>query len=246
MTNEILKKDGWVRASSRSTHIGSASIRIGKAGMITLGSRCVIENNLDKCKEVIVWRNEKDPYKFGLEFLLEKREGSYKLVKNHHCTTMTRTFNAKSVINSNKVLKDISKKKEDIQRTFQLERKSENFFEFITRPGFENSKISAQITDIPAHLSGIYRCKNDLGETKYIGSGRIRKEALSALSKSNNSFTVIEYSEIENRDKAYDWERYFQQRHVDEFGELPEFNKVFAPDKNTGINSFDLNLGEAL
>ena len=36
---------------------------------------------------------------------------------------------------------------------------------------------------------------------------------------------------LEDRDKAYDWERFHQERHREKFGELPRYNKVLAPKK---------------
>ena len=96
-------------------------------------------------------------------------------------------------------------------------------------PNFEYSVQFSDIKSIDSSLSGIYRCLDSHENVVYIGSGLIKNEATNAQKKCETQFKYVEYSVIPNRDDAYTWERYYQEKHIKVFGDLPMYNKVLAP-----------------
>ena len=208
---------------------------------ICFGADSIRSNNLEQKKSVQFKIDKSNPYVLGFEFRDESHkdiEDSYKLVQaggrsRSKDGTATRQCSASALYRQNKQLKSISECEDKSERVFTLkpydEKKSIFFIELT--PSFEFSVDFSEIRSIPRDKTGIYRCYNTHEEVVYIGSGLIAQEAIQAQKKSKDQFKFIEYSLIEDRDKAYDWERFHQESHREKFGELPRYNKVLAPKK---------------
>ena len=89
-------------------------------------------------------------------------------------------------------------------------------------PAFEN-KRARESKDLPEG-NGIYRYKRG-GEVVYIGRGDIRKR-LQEPQRKEWDFDLIEYSMIQNPDDQVKWEDFWIERHKEENGKLPIYNRV--------------------
>lgn len=92
-------------------------------------------------------------------------------------------------------------------------------------PAFETSVLRSEYQKINAELCGIYRYVNKEHEIVYIGKGNIRKR-LSENQREGWDFVKIEYSQIEDDEKAYEWELFWIDKYESEKGRIPIYNQI--------------------
>ena len=73
-------------------------------------------------------------------------------------------------------------------------------------------------------ISGIYSCYDKYDNLIYIGSGKIKQRALARQKAAGEDLARVEYSVIENRKVAFNWEKYHLDRYKERFGKLPLMN----------------------
>ena len=78
---------------------------------------------------------------------------------------------------------------------------------------------------IPENALGIYRYIDINGLIIKIGEGLIKTRAKDS-DRSDWSIHEIQYSILTSKDDCLNWENYYIQRHVDEFGQLPLYNSI--------------------
>jgi hypothetical protein len=92
-------------------------------------------------------------------------------------------------------------------------------------PAFENQIKRDDAKNIPVDIKGIYRYL-DTGRIVYIGKGNI-KTRLNSSERGNWKFDLIEYSIINDDEKAFEWENYWIEKYKDENkGQLPTYNLI--------------------
>ena len=96
-------------------------------------------------------------------------------------------------------------------------------------PAFEHYIEPHDIDKLEHEAAGIYRYRNERGEIIYIGSGKIR-DRFEAPEREKWRIVRIEYSIVTDRQRAYQWERYWHDQFEGEFGRLPAYNLAIAPD----------------
>lgn len=203
----------------------------------TFGATFIRNNKLEDMMSVKILQDPEDPYFYAFQFI-EKHShevsGAYKLTRSAHSATATRQCNAKAVINSSKQLSSIRDSLEREQKAFDIKPydKHKNIYCVSLTPSFEFCLPFSDIKNINKDITGIYRCLDENEAVIYIGSGFIKQEAINAQQKSKeHRFKFIEYSIINDREAAFDWEYYHQKSYTKKFGNLPILNKVYAPYK---------------
>jgi len=94
-------------------------------------------------------------------------------------------------------------------------------------PAFEEAIAPSEINRLGSSAKGIYRYRggNDGEEVIYIGKGSIRDRFLQEPTRRNWDVTRIEYSIVQDDQKAYEWEAWWIQRFRKENNGLrPRFN----------------------
>lgn len=220
----------WKKIDHDRTRLYGDKITVRENGL-TWGAAFIRKYNLHSKRGVNFFSSEDDPYKLGFEFIDILQQGSLKLTGSDNSNTATRQVNAKALISNSKLLSRIKDYPNREERTFNI-KKDEDVFYIQLNPCFEYSVQFSEIRSIKKTIKGIYRCLDSKENVVYIGSGIIHDEALTAQKKCETQFKYIEYSIIENRDAAFDWERYHQLEHKKIYGDLPYYNKVLAPQKN--------------
>ncbi len=97
-------------------------------------------------------------------------------------------------------------------------------------PAFETKAPRESSEDIPSDLCGIYRYVRESGEVVYIGRGNIRQRLTEPVRK-DWDFDVIEYSRLDNPNNQLTWETYWIDRHEEQNGKRPFYNKISGIDK---------------
>ncbi len=228
--------NNWQRIKHDRLNPKGELISITNQG-ITFSAQFIRQNNLLEKDAVAILKGE-DDFKLGFEFLDEVESCSYKLIiSSGRDKTATRQCNAGAIIKNSKLLSKIRDLPDREDRSFKVEKDKDGFFFIRLAPNFEYMVPFSDIKTIDSEKSGIYRCLDSTERVVYIGSGYIKTEATNAQKKCETQFKYIEYSVIPNRDDAYTWERYYQEKHKKEFGDLPMYNKVLAPNKNVQLIS---------
>lgn len=96
-------------------------------------------------------------------------------------------------------------------------------------PTFEDSIRPSEITRLTGNEKGIYRYRggNDGSEIVYIGKGAIKDRFLLEEERKGWDITNIEYSIIEDDQKALEWESYWIEHfRKSNNGRLPHFNRI--------------------
>ena len=96
-------------------------------------------------------------------------------------------------------------------------------------PAFEESLAPSEIKALSSDLKGIYRYLggDDGQEIVYIGKGDIKGRFQQESVRKNWGVHRIEYSVIGDDQQAYEWERWWIERHKKEHnGRRPRYNKV--------------------
>ncbi len=95
------------------------------------------------------------------------------------------------------------------------------------QPMFEQSRTDTE--NLPTGVRGIYRLifKNNI---VYIGKGIIRDRV--AQHKTRFSFDEIQFSEIDSEKEMFQWEAFYLEEYVREFGVKPEYNRIMGQSTN--------------
>lgn len=160
-------------------------------------------------------------YKFYLQFSVERKTGSFSLMKsnkrNQGCTTRSQSF-----ISEHKILKDLTEKRKRNENRFEIFYcKHEKIFYFFVLPCFEN--IVVDMKNLP-DVSGIYKYSNKNGETIYYGSGSV-KERFRSPERKTWDIAKIEYSIIKKKEDQQRFENFHLKQFNQKFGRLPIFNQ---------------------
>jgi|TARA_B110000438_G_C15614236_1_gene563596 hypothetical protein len=228
-----MKKINWKTISSENMPIAGEYLSISSAG-ITFNAEFVRNKKL-LAKKAVKFFTDDGQYFFGFEFLDDKEPWSFTFREtNLKTTTATRTCNAGGLISQSKVLSNIKKEPLRRDRIFEIQEDATNpgMFYVELKPGFEFTTEFSNIKNVPNDVTGIYRCLDQEEKVVYIGSGLVKAESLAAQKKSGAQFKFVEYSPVADRDKAYKWERHYQEEYKKQFGVLPTFNKILAPQRS--------------
>lgn len=79
--------------------------------------------------------------------------------------------------------------------------------------------------EVPSGSKGIYRYVRHNGDVVYIGKGNIKDRLLSP-ERSSWDFDYVEYSEIEDSNEQYKWEKWWIDDYEQDKGELPIYNRI--------------------
>lgn len=137
---------------------------------------------------------------------------------------------AKGIVSSNDWIKAVAG--QDIaNRKFELRRYDGEVrgWSIQLMPAFEKSVVPSEIQRLESAEKGIYRYRGgDSGdEVIYIGKGSVRDRFQQESQRKGWEVSRIEYSIMEDDQKAYEWEAFWLRRFQDESdGCLPRFNQV--------------------
>lgn len=179
-------------------------------------------NNLEGKEFVLIYINE-DAHVVGFKFIENAEDHALSVTLDGGSSRgMGRVTEARSIINDYDWIKNAHKLNPN---KFEVRfKKSERMFVINIRPSFEKAASDPML--IPNNTRGIYRYyKDDM--VIYIGRGRIRERFQEKGSKSWG-VTSIEYSIIDEENDQKIWESFYLKQFEEEFGRLPEQNKVSA------------------
>ncbi|MDC1484118.1 hypothetical protein N8230_01140 [Gammaproteobacteria bacterium] len=227
-----MSKIKWKEFKHERMSMNGPYVSITDQGL-TVGASAIEEFGMEAMNAVILMFSE-DNLKLGLRFLEKPVMNSYKLIcpAAARCNkSNTRQINCKAAITGNKLLSKLRDSKDREGRSFpaKKDKDSSDILYIELAPSFEYSIEFSDLKSIDNDLSGIYRCLDGHESVVYIGSGKIKTEAINAQKKCSTSFKYIEYSIITDRGEAFSWERYHQEDHIKKHGSLPFYNKVLAP-----------------
>lgn len=206
---------------------------------ICFGASAIRSYDLEDKKSVQFQIDPNNPYILGFKFHDSSHkdlEDSYKLVianGSRKDRTATRQCSSAALYRQHKQLRSISEAELKSERVFLLKEfsKKDSIYYIELTPSFEYSAEFSEIRMVPKDAIGIYRIYDKHEQIVYIGSGYISSRAIDAQKRSNDQFKFIEYSLLDNAEKAMEWERFHQERFVEKNGDLPKYNKIYAPKK---------------
>tara|TARA_B110000495_G_C22823202_1_gene480470 strand:- start:16 stop:696 length:681 start_codon:yes stop_codon:yes gene_type:complete len=211
----------------------SKTLTISKSG-IGFSAKFMKSNNLEEKESIIFFSDPENIYKLGFEFLDELGgPGTLSLMKaGRKGTTSGRTVKATELISKMRILQEIQKNPIKQNRTFEIKNKKEDpaIFYIDLIPCFEFKKKMEHVGDLDDSAKGIYRYKNSGDTIIYIGKGSIKERARSP-ERREWGINLIEYSIIEDGDKAYEWEDYYLEKYFEEHGAKPSFNIIMGHGK---------------
>lgn len=226
----IKSENNWKRIQHERLNPKGELISITNQGL-TFSAEFIKQHELQDKKAVAILKGD-DDFKLGFEFLDEVETCSYKLVIcSGRGNTATRQCNAGAIIKNNKLLSKIRDLPNREDRSFKVKKDQDGIYFIKLDPSFEYMVPFSDIKGIDSQISGIYQCLDSHENVVYIGSGFIKDEAVAAQQKCKTQFKYIEYSIIKERDDAYSWEHYYQQKHMEVYGDLPMYNRILAPKK---------------
>jgi hypothetical protein len=120
-------------------------------------------------------------------------------------------------IHANKSLKQFTPEWNNIERQYEIS----------LAPSFEIRVYDK--SQLPSDAIGVYRYLRQ-NRVVYIGKGNIRDRA-NSLERSSWDYDTIEYSMVHDDIDILKWEKFWLDRHNEEFGRLPEYNKISGIDK---------------
>ena len=214
VSSKYIEYDEYITVSKNGLYFSAAFIK---------------NNNLDQCKNVLLFTFDENNYKFGMEFSTEdKIEGGFALVRtgrNRHETTNACMTAARSFIQELLPLKKLvrasstSGKKNRFPIAYD---KIEKCFTFSIIPVFE---YNATIDSIPDQVYGIYRYLNEMGEIIYIGKGNIKNRAKS-IDRQEWGIKTVEYSILNDPEERSKYEAIHIRDFEDRKGAKPPFNAI--------------------
>ena len=133
---------------------------------------------------------------------------------------------AKGLVNSKAWIKSMA----DIsvfnasQRSFEIKKHTKvNAWCIQLMPGFECSVESEEIGTL-GDKKGIYRYRNSRNEIIYIGKGIIRDRFQQEPNRREWNIKLVQYSEVDGDEKAYEAEEYWIGQYLKEHGCIPPMN----------------------
>lgn len=203
---------------------------INKSGL-SFSASFIKKEKLESAQGVKFFVDDEDPYYLGFIFTHDSSApNTLSLMASGRSKGGSAgvTIKAAELINKSIVLKSIQNMPNKLDRTFEIAfDKKQKIYSIHLRPNFEITVNWSDKNRIPDSFSGIYRYLDNNGQTLYIGKGNIKARALSS-DRAQWGVTKIQYSVIENDEKAYYWENYYLDRFVSINGAKPPFNVIMG------------------
>lgn len=187
---------------------------------IGFNSQFILQSNLQDESRTTIFI-DRDNWQLAFKFHSDVADkDSYALAKDGK---NARTFQSSALMKEHPWIAAIGRLGQHRARQFQPQWDNLNQLWVITLcPAFE-SRVSSK-SDIPSNARGIY-CYKQADEVVYIGRGIIRSRANSP-DREDWDFETIEYSLIEDPKQQERWETYWLDRHAEQCGKLPLYNRI--------------------
>ena len=171
---------------------------------------------------------DEDNYKLGFKFHNQENDPNSLRLYSDGISKSNRVVSARQLMNDYKWIAAISKLPAVLNKRFTAVWDNiDKIWVVSLCPSFENIVSSESRLN---NTTGIYRYKRG-DEVVYIGKGNIRSR-IGSPDRGDWEFDTIEYSIIEDSNLQSKWESYWLDRHAEEFGKMPVYNKVNAPKSN--------------
>lgn len=206
--------------SQKRNDLPQVSIRVD-----TLAFNAAFTNKaqLAKYRKVTILVDEED-YKLGFKFHNQEDDTNSLTLYSDGISKSNRVVSARQLMNDYKWIAAISKFPLILNKRFTADWNNiEQMWIISLCPTFENT-ISSE-SELQG-VTGIYRYKQG-DEIVYIGKGNIRSR-INSPERTDWHFETIEYSIIKDVSDQSKWESYWLDRHANQFGQLPFYNKIKA------------------
>ena len=203
-----------------------AVFTINKTG-IYFSAEFIRKFGLQKMEGITFLKDDDDPYFLGFKFRDSLRyPNTLALQANGRDTVSGLMIKGSELISKSPVLQRIQKSLNKSDRTFELtyEKQGDYYFTFL-RPIFELIVNWENRNTIPDDARGIYRYVDKNEQVLYIGKGVIKQRA-SSPERSDWGVHKIEYSILDDENKALEWESYYLDQFRSSNGLLPPFNRI--------------------
>ena len=202
----------WIKIKRTYVQKDEPSVTVSKRGF-RFNAVMIKLAELEKYVYVTFYVNDTNR-QIAFEFKENFEEDSYKLTKDKFCEV-------------SEILKRqwVSKVTELKGQNVFVAKKDGKKWVITLCPAFEISIKRNNIKNIQGNISGIYRYL-DSDCIVYIGKGNI-KNRYNSPDREKWKFDVIEYSVIEDDEKALEWENYWLDKYkVENNGQLPTYNLI--------------------
>lgn len=203
-------------------------LTISKSG-INFSAVCVRNYGLESKGGISFLHDDEDPYFLGFRFHASQRGFNVLAIQSQSRGPGAGSgffIKAAELINKNSILKRVQSLKNKSDRTFEIFlNKAEDYYYIFLKPVFELSATWINRNKINDDARGIYRYIDKNDQILYIGKGLIKQRA-SDSERANWGIDKIEYSVIEDENKALEWESYYIDLYVATNGLRPPFNRI--------------------
>ena len=203
-------------------------LTISKSGVF-FSAVCVRKYGLLGKEGISFLHDDEDPYLLGFRFHASQKGFNMLAIQSQSRGLGAGGgffIKATELISKNPILKRVQSLKNKSDRTFEIFlNKTEDYYYIYLKPVFELSATWVNRNKINDDARGIYRYIDKNDQILYIGKGLIKQRASDA-ERANWGIDKIEYSVIEDENKALEWESYYIDLYVTTNGLRPPFNRI--------------------
>jgi len=194
-----------------------------KSGLY-FNSEFISVNRLEDHIAVEFYRDDEDQYRLGFNFFLDETPSSLSILRaGSDKNSNGRTVKA-SALRSTYGIIDAECKLSGDPFPIQFDKFDKIFFVEL-KPNFNIRIKWSEIKKMAGDITGIYRYLDREKRIIYIGKGNI-KERASEVGRKDWDVEYVEYSTVEDSKTALEWESYYIDEHIEQFGYKPTYNKV--------------------